>query len=598
MNIKTFDERLKLGNGDYDRLVNSRKPKGIDEKYAYIVGTGLAGLSTAGFLVKDAKMDPTHITFIEKDDIAGGALDGKVMTDLGYVARGGREMGHHFEVLWDLFSVIPSREDPEMSILDYLYYTNLDDPNFSNCRVTKNCGKRYDNGKFNLSKEVIEEIIHLVLTPDSKLQDVSVEEILSEDFLESDFWTYYRTMFAFENWHSALELKLYINRFIHHVGGLPNLSALQFTRFDQYESIVVPMINWLKDLGVKTQYNTEVCDIEFDLRDDKKVATKIVASDSKTGEDKSISLTENDLLFVTTGSLVEASSYGDNDTAPSLEINEDEAFKLWKNISKKSDEFGKPEVFASDIEKTNWESATVTVKSKEIADYIEKITKRDPYTGKVVTGGIVTALDSKWLMSWTINRQGQYIDQPKDEIEVWVYALFTDVEGDYVRKKMRDCTGEEIAKEWLYQIGVKPTEIERLVKETSTIPVFMPYITAQFMPRSFGDRPYVVPKNAVNFAFLGQFVETLDNPGRDTVFTTEFSGRCAMEAVYVLTGVEKKVPEVFASRYDVRYMLDAASVLNDYNKPEIDLPLAAKAVVGKKIKGTEIEEMLKEYNLI
>ena len=598
MNIKTFDERLKLGNGDYDRLVNSRKPKGIDEKYAYIVGTGLAGLSTAGFLVKDAKMDPTHITFIEKDDIAGGALDGKVKTDLGYVARGGREMGHHFEVLWDLFSVIPSREDPEMSILDYLYYTNLDDPNFSNCRVTKNCGKRYDNGKFNLSKDVIEEIIRLVLTPDNKLQDVSVEEILSKDFLGSDFWTYYRTMFAFENWHSALELKLYINRFIHHVGGLPNLSALQFTRFDQYESIVVPMINWLKDLGVKTQYNTEVCDIEFDLRDDKKVATKIVASDSKTGEDKSISLTENDLLFVTTGSLVEASSYGDNDTAPSLEINEDEAFKLWKNISKKSDEFGKPEVFASDIEKTNWESATVTVKSKEIADYIEKITKRDPYTGKVVTGGIVTALDSKWLMSWTINRQGQYIDQPKDEIEVWVYALFTDVEGDYVRKKMRDCTGEEIAKEWLYQIGVKPTEIERLVKETSTIPVFMPYITAQFMPRSFGDRPYVVPKNAVNFAFLGQFVETLDNPGRDTVFTTEFSGRCAMEAVYVLTGVEKKVPEVFASRYDVRYMLDAASVLNDYNKPEIDLPLAAKAVVGKKIKGTEIEEMLKEYNLI
>lgn len=87
MNIKIFDERLKLGNGDYNRLVNSRKPKGIDEKQAYIVGTVLAGLSTAGFLVKDAKMDPTHITFIEKDDIAGGALDGKVMIDLGYVAN-------------------------------------------------------------------------------------------------------------------------------------------------------------------------------------------------------------------------------------------------------------------------------------------------------------------------------------------------------------------------------------------------------------------------------------------------------------------------------------------------------------------------------
>lgn len=598
MNIKTFDERLKLGNGDYDRLVNSRKPEGIDDKKAYIIGTGLAGLSAAGFLVKDAKMDPKNIVFLEKDDVAGGALDGHYLADMGYVARGGREMGHHFEVLWDLFSVIPSREDPDMSILDYLYYTNLDDPNYSNCRITENQGERYDNGKFNLSKDVIKEIVRLVLTPDDKLQGVSVEEILSDEFIASDFWTYYRTMFAFENWHSALELKLYVNRFIHHVGGLPNLSALQFTRYDQYESIVVPMMDWLKDMGVETKYNYNVEDIDFDITSSKKVATKIIAIDSKTGEDKSINLTENDLVFVTTGSLVESSSYGDNETAPSLDIDTEESFRLWKNIAKKSDDFGRPEVFTSDIDKSNWESATVTVKSKKIADYIEKITKRSPYTGKVVTGGIVTALDSSWLMSWTINRQGQYIDQPEDEFAVWVYALFTDKEGDYIKKPMKECTGEEISKEWLYHLGVPTDEIEELVKETSSVPVFMPFITAQFMPRSFGDRPYVVPKNAVNFAFLGQFVETLDDPGRDTVFTTEYSGRCAMEAVYVLTGVEKKVPEVFASRYDVRYMLDAASILNDGEKPDLDLPLGAKAVIGKKIKGTEIEEMLKEYNLI
>lgn len=136
---------------------------------------------------------------MEKDDVAGGALDGHYLADMGYVARGGREMGHHFEVLWDLFSVIPSREDPDMSILDYLYYTNLDDPNYSNCRITENQGERYDNGKFNLSKDVIKEIVRLVLTPGDKLQGVSVEEILSDEFIASDFWTYYRTMFAFEN---------------------------------------------------------------------------------------------------------------------------------------------------------------------------------------------------------------------------------------------------------------------------------------------------------------------------------------------------------------------------------------------------------------
>lgn len=598
MELKTYDERLKLGNGDYDRLVHARKPKGIENKSAYIIGTGIAGLAAAGFLIKDAKMDPSKITFLEKDDIAGGALDGRLLSNVHYVARGGRETGHHFEVLWDLFSVVPSRENPDRTILDDLYYTNLDDPNYSQCRVTKNRGEREDNGKFNLSKDVIQEIIHLLLIPDEKLQGVSVEEVFSDEFLASDFWTFYRTMFAFENWHSVLELKLYINRFIHHVGGLPDLSALQFTRYDQYESLVLPLMKWLKDLGVKTQYNFAVTDIDFDLAADIKLATKIIGSDSKTGEERIISLTENDLVFVTTGSIVESSVYGDNDSAPDLSINTEKSFLLWKNLSKKSPEFGRPEIFTSDIEKTNWESATVTVKSKEIAKYIEKITKRSPYTGKVVTGGIVTVKDSKWLMSWTINRQGQYIGQPEEDIVVWVYSLFTDVPGDYIAKPMRECSGEEIAKEWLYHLGVPVEEIDRLAKETSTIPVFMPYITAQFMPRSFGDRPYVVPKNAVNFAFLGQFVETLDHPGRDTVFTTEYSGRCAMEAVYVLTGVEKKVPEVFASRYDARYLLAGISALNDGEKPKIDISLAKRALLKKFIGGTEIEEMLKEYNLI
>lgn len=598
MEMKTFDDRLRLGNGDYDRLVNSRKPKGIDDKRAYIVGTGIAGLATAGFLIKDAKMDPTNIRFLEKDDLAGGALDGKLMSDMNYVARGGRETGHHFEVLWDLFSVIPSREDPSMSILDYLYYTNLDDPNYSNCRITKNRGQRHDNGKFNLSKEGIKEILRLLLTPDEKLQGVSVEEVFSDQVLESDFWTFYRTMFAFENWHSVLELKLYINRFIHHVAGLPDLSALQFTRYDQYESIVVPMVDWLRKQGVQFDYHYEVTDMSFDISPEKKVATKIIARDPETGEDKSIDLTENDLVFVTTGSLVEASSYGNNDHAPDLAIDEEKSFALWKNLAKKSPDFGRPEVFVSDIEKSNWESATITVKSKEIASYIEKITKRDPYSGRVVTGGIVTALDSNWLMSWTINRQGQYIGQPEDEIVVWVYSLFTDVEGDYTKKPMRECTGKEIAQEWLYHLGVDEKDIDGLVEKTTTIPVFMPYITAQFMPRSFGDRPYVVPHGAINFAFLGQFVETLDNPGRDTVFTTEYSGRCAMEAVYVLTGVEKKVPEVFASRYDIRYLLAGASALNDGKRPELDLPLDKLGQIAQFIGGTEIEALLKEYHLL
>ena len=597
MELKTRDKRLKLTNGDFQRLVKTRKPEGIEEKSAYLIGTGVASLTAACFLIRDAHMEGKKITFLEQLDIAGGSLDGKCMETRGYVARGGRETGAHFECLWDIWSSIPSIEDPEMSVLDSYYYTNYDDPNFSNCRITYKQGEKYDDGNFNLTQDQVKEIADLCITKDEELDNKTIEEVFSEGLLNSDFWTYWRTMFAFENWHSALEMKLYLNRFIHHVDGFTDLSAARYTRFDQYNSLVKPMVKYLEDHGCNFQYNIKVTDVDFDISENRKVATKIIAED-KDGNDKSIDLTENDLLFITNGSMTENSSYGDDNTPAELSDEQTGCWEMWKNIAKKSDDFGNPEVFCSDVEKSNWESCTITCHDDSVPKYIEKITKRSPYTGKTVTGGLVTCLDSSWLISWTINRQGQYPEQPKNDIAVWLYGLFTDVEGDYIKKKMRDCTGKEITKEWLYHIGVPVNEIDALAETCTAVPVMMPYITAQFMPRKFGDRPLVVPKGGVNFAFLGQFAETLDDPGRDTVFTTEYSGRTAMEAVYVLCGVEKAVPEVYASRYDIRYLLNGMNSLLDGKKPELPLSPLQKIKLAKHIEGTEIEEMLKEFNII
>ena len=594
----SYDERVKFVNGNYHSLVHARKPKDIDDKKAYIIGTGLAALAAGGFLVKDAHMKGENITFIEQLELPGGSLDGEFKPEhRGYVARGGREMGHHFEILWDLYSAIPSSENPEESILDHFFYINLDKPNFSKCRITHENGKRYDEEKFNLSDKALKEIAELTITKDEKLQNKQIDEIFSEETLNSDFWILWRSMFAFQNWNSALEMKLYLNRFIHHVGGLPTLSALQFTQYDQYESIVKPIVKWLEEKGVKFEYGITVKDVDFDITAEKKVAKRLVMESNK-GEDKSIDLTENDLVFITNGSMTESSSYGDDETAATLSADLGGSWDLWRNIALKSDEFGKPDKFCKNVERTNWESCTVTVHGGKVIDYIENITKRNPYTGKVVTGGIVTVKDSNWLMSWTINIQPQYVGQPKEDICVWVYGLFTDKDGNYIKKPMRDCTGKEITKEWLYHIGVPEAEIDQLSQDCSAIPVMMPYITSHFEPREFGDRPYVVPKGAVNFAFLGQFAETLDKPGRDTVFTTEYSGRTAMEAVYALCHVEKGIPEVYASRYDLRYLLNAVSALNDYEKPDLPIPKLLAHSIGKKIEDTDIELMLKENNLI
>lgn len=118
--------------------------------------------------------------------------------------------------------------------------------------------------------------------------------------------------------------------------------------------------------------------------------------------------------------------------------------------------------------------------------------------------------------------------------------------------------------EWLYHIGVPESEIEDMAANSAnTVPVMMPYIDAFFMPRAYGDRPKVVPDGAVNFAFLGQFAET----PRDTIFTTEYSMRTGREAVYTLLNVDRGVPEVWGSVYDVRDLLDATVKLRNGKKP-------------------------------
>ena len=216
-----------------------------------------------------------------------------------------------------------------------------------------------------------------------------------------------------------------------------------------------------------------------------------------------------------------------------------------------------------------------------------------------MTGGIITVKDSKWLMSYTLNRQPHFKDQPKDQLVVWVYGLFTDVPGDYVKKPMRECTGREITEEWLYHLGVPVEEIPDMAAGSAhCVLCMMPYITAFFMPGAEGDRPKVVPEGCTNFAFIGQFSDTV----RDTVFTTEYSVRTAMEAVYTLLDVDRGVPEVFDSCYDVRVLLDSTSKMMDGKKlMDMKVPFILNLVEKKalkKIEGTVIEELLERYHVI
>lgn len=587
-------------SGNYEAFAHPKKPEGVDQKSAYIIGTGLAALTAACYLVRDGQMRGEKIHVFEKDPIPGGACDGFEYPGVGYVMRGGREMDNHFEVMWDLFRSIPSIETEGISVLDEYYWLNKEDPNYSLCRATVNCGQdAHTDKKFAVSEKAQMEIMKLFFTPDEELFDKRIDEYFDEEVFESNFWLYWRTMFAFENWHSALEMKRYIKRYIHHIGGLPDFTALRFTKYNQYESMILPMIKYLENAGVIFHYNTKVVNVEFDIRPDRKKATRIeMIADDKT---EFIDLTENDLVFITNGGCVENSAMGSQNT-PALydpEIKPGGGWDMWRRIAAQSPDFGNPEKFCYDSELCNWMSATVETLDQRMIPYITNICKRNPFTGKVVTGGIVTVKDSSWLLSWTINRQPQFRAQPNGHCLVWVYALFNDRPGDYVKKPMRECTGKEICMEWLYHIGVPEHEIEEMAENSAnTVPVMMPYIDAFFMPRNDTDRPKIVPDGAKNFAFIGQFAET----ARDTIFTTEYSMRTGMEAVYTLLNVDRGVPEVWGSTYDVRDLLNAAVKLRDgLPLTEKKLGLKEKLVLAKILDGiqnTDIEKILKEYHVI
>lgn len=592
-------------SGTYEAFAHPEKPEGVEKKSAYIIGTGLAGLTAAFYLVRDGQMPGNHIHLLEKLELAGGSCDGYKDVHKGFYMRGGREMDNHFEIMWDVFRDVPSIETPNVSVLDEYYWLNKHDPNYSLCRATVNKGEDAHTDKlFKLDKDSAMALSQLFITPEADLEDKKISDVLPESFWDTNFWLYWQTMFAFQKWSSALEMKRYLCRYVHHIDGLPDFSALRFTKYNQYESMILPLIEYLKKHDVNVQFGMDVKNVVIEDVDGKKTAKELIYV--KDNKEQSIPLTADDLVFITNGCCTDTSSYGDQTHAPDLSniVNgQGESWDLWKNIAKqaKHDEYGHPDVFCSDTEATNWMSATVETSNEDIINHIMNICKRDPRAGKVTTGGIVTVKDSvnNWFLSWTINRQPQFRSQNKDTVLVWLYALHTDTEGNYIKKAMRDCTGEEICQEWLYHIGMDESKIKDYSENAcNTTTCFMPYINAFFQPRKNVDRPKVVPEGAVNFAFIGQFAET----PRDTIFTTEYSMRTGMESVYTLLNVDRGVPEVWGSQYDIRELLRAAYYAVDKKKIN-ELPLNFKEkmllkTVLKNVKGTDLELLLRDTGLI
>jgi oleate hydratase len=545
----------------YSTMYRPRKPEGIEKRKAYIVGSGLAGLATAAFLVDDAGMPGENITILEKYSDVGGSMDG-VRNEFGYLCRGEREMEPYMECLWYLYSKVPSLENEGRSVLDDIVEFNRDEPIHSECRAILNQGEIYSKvHDYKFSAKDMADMQRFLHLPESALEDKPISDFFEESFFKSSMWLCFHSCLAFKTYHSALECKRYFQRFAledrHEY-----LEGIIHTKYGEYDSMIRPLMTWLCSKGVKTAYGCSVYDVEMDAACNTAKAILL----RQNGKNTVIQMDEKDLVFVTNGSMTTNSAFGDNKTvAPTNRDTTDlGAFTLWQNLAKKNKKFGHPEKFVGQIDKTKWISFMPTIKGyPELVRRIEKMT--GSHAG---TGGAITIMDSNWDISFELHHNPFFLDQAEDEQVMWGYGLYGENVGNYIKKPMCECTGEEIMTELLYHLNMLDIKDE-VLSHSYISTCMMPYVTSQFMPRKVADRPKNVPDGCTNIAFLGQYVEVPD----DVVFTVEMSVRTGMEGVYKLTGLEKDVPEVYPSRYDIRYTVERMkkfSGLPIYDKITVD----------------------------
>ncbi len=532
--------------------MKTEKIKNTTNSKVYLIGSGIASLASAVYLINDAGMPGGNIHILEQDDIVGGACDGAGDLEEGFVVRGGRMHEEHYVCYWDLLSNIPSYGDPDISVKDETFEFNMKFVSNAQARLLKD-GKKVDVSTFGLSLNDQMDLLKLTFVSESSLGGKRIEDWFSQGFFETNFWFIWTSMFAFQKWSSLAEMRRYMKRFIHLVDGLHRLGGVMRTKYNQYHSVILPLQKYLKERNVNFYMNTQVIDIDFNISSDKKTATVLHIVDTTRVEDE-IVIGAGDYVFMTNGSITESSDNGSwSKPAVLKEKSTSGAWMLWDKIAKKDAAFGKPGVFSDNIDLQKWYSFTATLKDTTFHDYMEN------FSGNVDgTGGLITLVDSNWLMSIVIARQPHFPNQPDDVKVFWGYGLYPDRKGNYVNKKMSACTGEEMLDELWHHLKVQDLMKPIVASgKINCIPVAMPFVDSVFMPRTLGDRPDVLPKGTTNFAFLGQFAELPD----DCVFTVEYSVRSAQTAVYGLFQTGKDVLPIYNSIHKPEVLINAVKAM-------------------------------------
>jgi oleate hydratase len=518
-----------------------------ERRCAVMVGGGIGTMAAAAFLIRDAGWQGADITIHEACPVLGGSLDAGGAPEPGYSLRGGRMFTtDNYECTWDLFKSIPSLSDPAKTVFEETVEFNERIKAHSRARLVDRNRAIVDVSSMGFTMDERLELLRLAETSEEKLAASRITDWLSPGFFETKFWYMWATTFAFQPWHSAVEFKRYLHRFMKEFARIQSLAGVKRTVFNQYDSLVRPLESWLAGRGVRLLKGSQVTDLGLTEIDGKFAVTRL--THLMSGRSADLAIGPRDLVFFQNGSMTDASSRGSMTRAPEPLTKADSGgWLLWEKLAREHPDFGTPAVFNSSIPESYWESFTVTLKDTAFLDEMENFSGNEPGTG-----GLVTFKDSRWLMSIVIPHQPHFADQPDDVRVFWGYALHPDRVGDFVAKPMSLCSGQEILRELCGHLNF---DADTVFSKAVCIPSRLPYITSMFMPRARGNRPLPVPASSKNLAFVSQFVEIPE----DVVFTVEYSVRVAQMAVYELLGITRQIPPIH--HYDQTFTVQLDAIL-------------------------------------
>lgn len=557
-----------------------------------MIGAGLSNMAAAVYLIQEGKWSGDQITFYALDNY--GSNDGSPTQDVkddywnknhpmenqkGYIARGGRMLNYRTYVdLMDLLDRVPSMTEPGLTAAEDTRQFDAAHPTYDKARLLTGGQGIVDGGKLGLNNKSRKLLTQLIMMPDSqeeKLDNITIADYFKDntEFFESNFWFMWETTFAFRTRSSAQELRRYMHQMIYEFTQIEHLVGVNRTRYNQYESIMKPLINYLEKEGCHIVLNRRVVDWKFkdSKMQDEITVTGLHMVNTKTDENEFVPVDDDTAVIFTNGSITDSATLGDFNTPAAENMDYGAASSLWKKASDHFYNLGNPDKFFADRDASEWVSFTLTTKNHLFLNEIARITTQEP--GNALNSFIstepVTPLGQKDVtMSIVVHHQPHFTSQKPNETVLWGYFLYPRRHGEIIDKPYIEMTGKEMLQELIGQlskvdpgpINISDKEEEIMDSVINCIPVYMPYASALFNNRAKSDRPKVIPKHSTNLAFTGEFVEQ----PYQMIFTENSAVRSGEIAAFHFAGIPMS-RLVKTPRYDkdVKTLLRAAKKMFD-----------------------------------